>query len=161
MKIIHELRKKINSLEKELKAANDHISFLTTLTGGALGKMNDSTHQQKLFGSGKEVPLDEKLPPSIPKGDSSLEPHDEIFTKAAAESKLELRQQKSTPQDGGEGVLKSEIEILPKTAGGSRPNKQKKSKGDKGLNNSKYFHKICSQQHHCKVRPRYHQRKTH
>ena len=37
MKIIHELRKKIHSLEKELKAANDHIGFLTSLTGAAIG----------------------------------------------------------------------------------------------------------------------------
>lgn len=33
MKIIHELRKKVASLEKELQAANDHISFLTSITG--------------------------------------------------------------------------------------------------------------------------------
>lgn len=33
MKIINELRRKVASLEKELKAANDHITFLSSLTG--------------------------------------------------------------------------------------------------------------------------------
>jgi len=38
MKIIHELRKKVSSLEKELRAANDHITFLTSLTGAGGAK---------------------------------------------------------------------------------------------------------------------------
>jgi hypothetical protein len=37
MKIIHELRKKVTSLEKELTAANDHITFLSSLTGAGKG----------------------------------------------------------------------------------------------------------------------------
>ena len=35
MKIISELKKKVKSLEKELDAANNHITFLTSLSGGA------------------------------------------------------------------------------------------------------------------------------
>ena len=39
IRIIHDLRRKIISLESELKAANNHIAFLTNLTGG--GKISN------------------------------------------------------------------------------------------------------------------------
>jgi hypothetical protein len=42
MKIIHELRRKVASLEKELKAANNHIEFLTSLTGTNGANMNNN-----------------------------------------------------------------------------------------------------------------------
>lgn len=69
MKIIHELRKKVSSLEKELRAANDHINFLTSLTGGGKGQIDPSAlflEKRPQFFE-QEVKLDESEPPSMKK----------------------------------------------------------------------------------------------
>lgn len=59
MKIIHELRKKVASLEKELQAANDHIIFLTSLTGGQLAKHTRGLDEERPEGFEQEIKLGE------------------------------------------------------------------------------------------------------
>jgi hypothetical protein len=79
MKIIHELRKKVTSLEKELKAANDHIIFLTSLTGGQLVK------KPGLFDDGRPSDFEQEV--KLGENSESERWRDE----------LELRKEISTP----------------------------------------------------------------
>lgn len=137
MKIIHELRKKISSLEKELKSANDHIGFLTTLTGGG-GNLPQNAIMEATKGllGEEEVKLSEKVPNSTVKGNSTIG-GEEDFLSSGVQKDLPLRKEKSTPQDGFEGEFKSEMEIVPKTAGTSKQTRKRKAKGIKNLGNSK------------------------
>ena len=46
VKLIMELKAKIQSLQNELKAANDHIAFLTQMGGGAAGAPGSENYKQ-------------------------------------------------------------------------------------------------------------------
>ena len=148
MKIIHELRKKINALEKELKAANDHIAVLTSLSGGVGGLM---PQKNQLFNEGRpsllerEVTLNEKVPLSTQKGDSTAGGDEELVSSETIPRDLALQQQKSTPnnyntkidEDGYKEDFKSDnYEGMNKTAGTTKKPK-KKAKNIAGLGGSK------------------------
>lgn len=141
MKIIHELRKKVGSLEKELKAANDHIMFLTSLTGAQLpGKNNrDLLRENNLDDYEEEVRIIDKVPQSTNKGDSTLGGDDEATDSMRKE--LQFHQQKSTPvqdptqfDDGYEDDYKSEE---PEDTGKTTLTTKKIGKKAKALQNAK------------------------
>lgn len=139
MKIIHELRKKCNSLEKELKVANDHILFLSSLTGAIRPENNKDSYTENNSGHyEEEVRIIDKIPQSTNKGDSTIGGDDDITDSMRRE--LLLHQQKSTPVqdhtqfDDGADDFKSEE---PDETGKTTNTTKKLGKKAKAIQNAK------------------------
>lgn len=79
---------KVTSLEKELKAANEHIKFLSSLTGQPGPKQNNLFGDDKPSLFEQEVRVSDKVPGSVSGEDSNFE---------QAQPQLDIKQQKSTP----------------------------------------------------------------
>jgi hypothetical protein len=79
---------KVQSLEKELKAANEHIKFLSSLTGQPGPKLNNLFGDDKPSLFEQEVRVADKVPGSVSGEDSNFE---------QMQPQLDIRQQKSTP----------------------------------------------------------------
>lgn len=96
MKIIHQLRKKVTDLEKELQAANDHIKFLTSLTGGQIPQKGNLFNDNKPSVFEQEVRINDRVPPALHKGGSTTV-EDDIVDNMRRE--LKMNHLNSTPVD--------------------------------------------------------------
>ena len=62
MRLVNELRERVQRLEKELASANNHIQFLSNVSGGGQAPPTQNTAPQKTL---EQIPSDQNKPPSM------------------------------------------------------------------------------------------------
>ena len=106
MKIIHELQKKVTSLEAELKAANNHIAFLTNLTGDRKSSNNNFPNSDV---NENDTRMRDSISLSIQKSEG-IRADEEFLMNSSSCKILPLIKEKSAPIDSTQIYTNTEIE---------------------------------------------------